>query len=70
MLSGKVPISMLEDEKWDTKSHAYLDPSGANCMHADREVKLSPVQFVEQRLKNVNPSFSQVASFVFACLGK
>ena len=61
---------MLEDTEWDMKSHPYLDPSGSNNMNADREVKLSPVQFVEQRLKNVNPGFSQVASFVFACVGK
>ena len=66
---GKHPISMLEDDRWDTKSHAYLDPSGANCMNADREVKLSPVQFIEQRLKNIDPAFSQVPSFVFGSLG-
>ena len=66
--SGKIPLSLLQDDEWDMKSHPYLDPTGENSMNATRKVNLSTIQFVEQRLKNVNPRFSQVKSFVFACL--
>ena len=37
-------------------------------MNAARKVKLNSVQFAEQRLKNVNPVFSQCKSFLYTLL--
>ena len=61
---------MLSDPEWDMKSHPHLDPTGQNNLNCDRKVKLSAVQFFEQRIKNINPSFAATSSFVFAGLGK
>ena len=69
MFIGKTPISLLEDPEWDMKSHPHLDPTGQNNLNCDRKVKLPAVQFFEQRIKNINPSFAQTSSFVFAALG-
>ena len=51
-------------------SHPHLDPTGQNSLNCDRKVKLSAVQFFEQRIKNINPSFAETPSFVFAGLGR
>ena len=50
------------------KSFGFLDPSGDNSMNQDREIKLTKLQFVEQRLLNVNTSFADCTSFLYACL--
>ena len=56
------------DLEWDQKSFAFLDPTGENSMNQDREVKLSNLQFIEQRLLNVNDTFSKCLSFLYAVL--
>ena len=58
---------MLLDDDWDMKSHPHLDPEGINSMNSEREVKLTNVQYVEQRLKNVVPTYSNCFSWLFAC---
>ena len=45
-----------------------MDPTGNNCMNQDRDVKLTNLQFVEQRLLNCNTSFARCTSFLYACL--
>ena len=65
---GKHPIGLLFDPDWDMKSYGFLDPSGDNSMNQDREIKLTKLQFVEQRLLNVNTSFADCTSFLYACL--
>ena len=59
---------MLMDDKWDLKSHPYLDPTGENNLNAEREVPLRNVQYVEQRIKNVNPAYAKTISILFAYL--
>ena len=58
---------MLMEDDWDLKSHPHLDPSGKNSMNSERKVRLTNVQYVEQRLKNVNPSYANCFSWLFAC---
>ena len=66
---GKIPISQLMDTEWDMKGFAFLDPTGENNMNnEEREVRLTNLQFVEQRLLNVNDTFAQCPSFLYACL--
>ena len=65
---GKTPVGLLFDREWDMKGFGYLDPTGENSMNRDREVKLTNLQFVEQRLLNVNTNFSNCTSFLYACL--
>jgi len=65
---GKIPISLLQDPKWDKKSHPHLDPTGKNNLNKDRKVKLSNLQFCDQRLKNCNPKFSHASSYFMAML--
>ena len=67
-ISGKRPVSMLMDDEWDLKSHPYLDPKGENNLNAEREVPLRNVQYIEQRIKNVNPAYATTISILFAFL--
>ena len=50
---------MLIDDEWDLKSHPYLDPKGENNLNAERKVPLRNVQYIEQRIKNVNPAYAK-----------
>ena len=59
---------MLIDDEWDLKSHPYLDPTGENNLNAEREVPLRNVQYIEQRIKNVNPAYANTISILFAFL--
>ena len=68
LILGKSPISLLQDPEWDMGSHPHLDPTGENNLNRERKVKLSNVQFAEQRMKNVNPIFRNTKSFMFALL--
>ena len=65
---GKIPISLTHDSNWDIKSHPHLDPTGKNGMNQERKVKLSNVAYIDQRLKNCNPVFSQCSSLLYAYL--
>ena len=65
---GKSPISILQNPKWDLETHPHLDPSGQNNMNRDRKVKLTNVQFAEQRLKNVNKIFRKTKSYLYCLL--
>ena len=51
------------------KGFGFLDPTGENNMNnEDREVRLTNLQFVEQRLLNFNTNFASCLSFLYACL--
>ena len=66
--SGKLPVGLLFEQDWDQKAYGYLDPTGNNCMNQDRDVKLTNLQFIEQRLLNCNTSFARCTSFLYASL--
>ena len=62
-------MSILGDPLWDTKCFPSLDPKMENHMNADREVRLTHQQFIEQRLLNVNTRFADCKSFLYAMCG-
>ena len=63
---GKIPTSILKDENWDINSFPNLHPSGQNKMFQEREVSLTPQQYLSQRLKNKDSRFEQCTPYVFA----
>ena len=65
---GKTPVGLLFDKEWDQKGFAHLDPTGENSMNRDRDVKLTNLQFIEQRLLNFNTNFANCTSFLYASL--
>ena len=67
-VTGKTPESLLSDPEWDKKTHAWLDPTGENNMNKDRRVKLSNIMFFDQRIRNIDRTFSNCLSFVYAAV--
>ena len=65
---GKVPISILSDELWDTKTHPHLDPTAENRMLRERDQALTPLNYIDQRIRNINDRYAQCHSYVFSCL--
>ena len=63
---GKIPTNILKDDDWDINSFPNLHPTGKNKMFQDREVKLTPQQYLAQRLKNRDTRFEQCTPYVFA----
>ena len=68
LLSGKDPISILQDPEWDVQTHPHLDPSAENNMNRHRKVKLTNVEFAEQRMTNVNKIFRRTKSYLYCLL--
>ena len=66
---GKIPTSILKDKDWDINSFPNLHPSGQNKMFQEREMKLTPQQYLGQRLKNKDTRFEQCTPYVFAAAG-
>ena len=63
---GKIPTSILKDEDWDINSFPNLHPTGQNKMIQERQVKLTPQQYLVHRLKNKDTRFEQCTPYVFA----
>ena len=66
---GKLPVSILEDDLWDIKSFPILDPKMQNHMNADRQVRLTNQQYIQQRMFNINPRYANCLSWVYAATG-
>ena len=65
---GKVPVSILADELWDTKTHPHLDPTAENRMSMERDQHLTPLNYIDQRIRNINPRYANCHSYVFTCV--
>ena len=63
---GKIPTSILKDEDWDINSFPNLHPTGQNKMFQERQIKLTPQQYLVHRLKNKDTRFEQCTPYVFA----
>ena len=63
---GKIPSNILKDDDWDINSFPNLHPSGKNKMFQERKMKLTPQQYLGQRLKNKDTRFEQCTPYVFA----
>ena len=55
---GKIPSNILKDDDWDINTFPNLFPTGQNKMFQDREIKLTPQQYLAQRLKNKDTQLS------------
>ena len=65
---GKVPISILSDELWDTKTHPHLDPTAENRMSRERDQPLTPLYYIDQRIRNINGRYAECHSYVFSAV--
>ncbi|XP_066926174.1 uncharacterized protein [Clytia hemisphaerica] len=65
---GETPISILRDENCELLAHPYLFPKGRFGYKTERDVKLSPSKYFNQRLLNEKQSFASDADYIFyAC---
>ncbi|HIC32728.1 MAG TPA: hypothetical protein EYO76_12510, partial [Flavobacteriaceae bacterium] len=66
---GKIPTNILREENPFVLAFPILFPDGKNGLHdKEREVPITPQQFVEQRILNHNAIFRNNIAFVFtAC---
>jgi hypothetical protein len=63
---GKVPTNFLREENWDVKSFPSLHATGKYGLCFPRKNKLSPQQYLNQRLLNENRAFSRNKQYLFA----
>ena len=61
-------MSILSDDLWDTKTHPHLDPTSENRMSIERDQHLTPLNYIDQRIRNINPRYSNCHSYVFTCV--
>jgi hypothetical protein len=67
--AGKLPTNLMREPEWDIHSFPTLFPSGKFGMNYPRKKKLTPHQYILQRLLNQDKSFSSYPPFVFASVG-
>ena len=66
---GQIPTNILMERDWDVKTFPHLFPDGKYGLNHDREIKLSDLQFVNQRFLNKDNRFSSSPGFVYAATG-
>ena len=65
---GMQPMSLLVDEKCEELSHPHLFPAGKFGYKVQRDVKLSPVKYFNQRLLNYRQKFASDSDYIFYAL--
>ena len=65
---GVQPMSILLDEKCEELAHPYLFPTGRFGYRVERDVKLSPVKYFNQRLLNYKQKFASDSDYIFYAL--
>ena len=65
---GKQPTSMLNDEFCEELSFPYLFPRGKFRYKVERDTKLSPTKYFNQRLLNYTQLFASDPDFIFFAL--
>ena len=56
----------MKEKDWDINSFPHLFPSGGNGMFQEREIQITPQQYICSRLKNKDTRFEQSIPYVFA----
>uniref|UniRef100_A0A7M5V9S6 ATP-dependent DNA helicase n=2 Tax=Clytia hemisphaerica TaxID=252671 RepID=A0A7M5V9S6_9CNID len=65
---GETPISILYDENCEMLAHPHLFPKGKFGYKVERDVKLSPSKYFNQRLLNEKQNFASDPDYIFyAC---
>ena len=65
---GIQPMSILMDEKCEELAHPFLFPTGKYGYKVERETKLSPVKYFNQRLLNYKQKFAADSDYIFYAL--
>ena len=65
---GKQPMSILNDQYCEELAHPHLFPTGNYGYKIERNVKLSPVKYFNQRLLNYKQKFASDADYIFFAL--
>ena len=63
-----MPTNLMRDSHWDIDGFPHLLPSGKNGLHHERENRLAPYLYFDQRLNNVDNRFRNSSSYSFAAL--
>ena len=62
---GKISTNMIREDHMDVKAFPRHHPTGKFGLNHEREVKLSPSQYFNQRLLNEDERFSTDSFYVF-----
>ena len=62
---GMQSMSILMDDKCEELAHPYLFPTGKFGYKVEREIKLSPVKYFNQRLLNYTQKFASDSDYIF-----
>ena len=65
---GRQPMSILLDEKCEELAHPFLFPTGKFGYRVERDIKLSPVKYFNQRLLNYKQRFASDSDYIFYAL--
>ena len=65
---GKIPINLLRSPNWDVNAFPHLHASGKYGLDFERKISLTPQQYFNQRLLNMDKRFSSCTPYVFASL--
>ena len=65
---GVQPKSILMDDYCEELAHPNLFPTGKFGFKVDRDVKLSPVKYFNQRLLNYKQTFASDADYIILCV--
>ena len=66
---GKKPENILRSRHWDVRAFPQLHPDSLNGLHEQREVKLTDIEYFQQRLLNVDRRFCNNSEYLFAAHG-
>ena len=66
---GKRPENILRSQDWDLGAFPNLHPDGRNGLHEPRTIKITDIQYFQQRLLNVDRRFCNNSEFLFAAHG-
>ena len=62
---GEIPYSLTNDEYCEELSHPHLFPTGKFGYKVQRDIKLSPSKYCNQRLLNYSQKLSSNADYIF-----
>ena len=67
---GQIPINILGMKNYDIKACPHLHPDGKNGVDQDRVVKMNTTSYIDQRLNNKNPAFSDCKGWLYSMASK
>ncbi|XP_066934413.1 uncharacterized protein [Clytia hemisphaerica] len=62
---GQIPNSLTQDEFCEELAHPHLFPTGKFGYNVERDIKLSPTKYFNQRLLNYTQKFASDSDYIF-----